>query len=216
MYIYIQKKDQLYRFINIAFSMELADEIFKFLGNDMDLETMLKSDMPPTVLLTKNETKQTETLFNHINCIRGNDVKEKRLQVKYILTSLFIKYFSRFTNSGATGHTPPSWLVRVCEQMKLPENFQVGVPAMVNLSNKTYEHLLRNMKKHYGITVTEFINSLRLNYAANLIKNTNYSLTYICFEAGFNSSSYFSSCFKHYFNMTPTQYRNSENNSDKK
>lgn len=209
------KKDRPYKFINIAFSMELADEFFQFLGNDMDLEAMLKCDMPPTILLTKHEIKQTESLLNHINCIQGNDIKEKRLQVKYILASLFIKYFSKFTNLGATGHTPPSWLVRVCEQMKSPENFQIGVPAMISLSNKTYEHLLRNMKKHYDITVTEFINSLRLNYAANLIKNTNYSLTHICFEAGFNSSSYFSSCFKQYFNMTPTQYRNSENNSDK-
>ena len=87
---------------------------------------------------------------------------------------------------------------------------------MFKLSNKTYEHLSRNMKKYYDTTVTEYINSLRLNYAANMIKNTNYSLTDICFDAGFNSSSYFSSCFKQYFDMTPTQYRNLRDKADTK
>lgn len=209
------KKDQTYRFINLAFTTELADEIFEFLGKDMDLDSMLNCDMPPTVLLTKHETRQTESLFNHINCISSTDVREKRLHVKYILTALFIKYFSRYTNNKDANKVP-DWLARVCEQMKLPENFKVGVSAMVKLSNKTYEHLSRNMKKYYNTTVTEYINSLRLNYAANMIKNTNYSLTDICFEAGFNSSSYFSSCFKQYFNMTPTQYRHTEDNSNSK
>lgn len=200
------KKDQPYRFINFAFVNELANEVFEFLGKDIDVDSMLKCDMPPTILLTKHETAQTEAIFNHINCIPSADIKEKRLQVKYILTSLFIKYFSRFTNYSTVNKTP-DWLTRVCEQMKAHENFQVGVQAMVELSNKTYEHISRSMKKYYGVTVTEYINSLRLNYAANMIKNTNYTLTHICFEAGFNSSSYFSSCFKKYFNMSPTQYR---------
>lgn len=141
-----------------------------------------------------------------MNCIPDKDTNEKRLQAKYILTVLFSKYFSGLKNND-TKKQIPLWLSHVYEQMQKPENFQSGIPAMVKLSNKSYEHLSRSMKKYYNVNITQYINSLRLNYAANMIKNTNYSLTDICFECGFNSTSYFSSCFKKNYGISPTEYR---------
>ena len=71
----------------------------------------------------------------------------------------------------------------------------------------TVENGKLDMKKYYNITVTEYINSLRLNYAANLLVNTNYSLTDIYLECGFSNQTYFSTCFKRTYGMTPTAYR---------
>ena len=204
--VHLYKKAHPYRLINFAFSVELADEVSQFLGKELDIAKMLKCTMPPSVILTKSELKKTNGLFNHINCIPSEDIHQKRLQAKFILSTLFIKYLSRFTDYD-TKQMIPTWLTYAYEQMKFHENFQIGVPAMIKLSNKTYEHLSRSMNKYYGITATEYVNQLRLNYAANMITNTNFSLTDIGFEAGFNSSSYFATCFKKYYDMTPTEYR---------
>ena len=205
--VHLYKKEaHPYKFINFAFSVELADEVFQFLGQELDIAKMLKCTMPPSVILSKSELKKGRGLFNHINCIPSEDIQQKRLQAKFILTTLFIKYLSRFTDYD-TKQMIPTWLTYAYEQMKFHENFQIGVPAMIKLSNKTYEHLSRSINKYYGITATEYVNQLRLNYAANMITNTNFSLTDIGFEAGFNSSSYFATCFKKYYDMTPTEYR---------
>ena len=162
--------------------------------------------MPPTIPLSNSECKKTTNLFQTINYVASDNHLEKRLQCKSILTTLFTKYFSRFS-SNDNSNDIPIWLSQTYEQMKSVKNFYTGIPAMVEISGKTYEHLSRCMKKYYNITVTEYINSLRLNYAANLLVNTNYSLTDLYLECGFSNQTYFSTCFKRTYGMTPTAYR---------
>lgn len=55
---------------------------------------------------------------------------------------------------------------------------------MVSLSGRSKEHLARMMKKYYGITTSEFINRLRLNYAANMLLNSNMATIDICLRVG--------------------------------
>lgn len=198
--------DNPYRFINFAFSKNPAKSLFDFLAGDLSINEMLTCPMPPTILLSNSECKRTENLFQAINYISSDNHFEKRLQCKSILTTLFTKYFSRFS-ADKDGRSIPVWLSHTCEQMKYIKNFCIGIPAMVEISGKTYEHLSRCMRKYYNTTVTEYINSLRLNYAANLLVNTDYSLTDIYLECGFNNPAYFSTCFKRTYALTPSAYR---------
>jgi transcriptional regulator GlxA family with amidase domain len=48
---------------------------------------------------------------------------------------------------------------------------------------------------------------MRLNEAAELIKNGDMLIKEICFEVGFNDLKYFGKCFKTKFNATPAEYR---------
>lgn len=198
--------DNPYRFINFAFSKNLAESLFHYIGEDLPIEKMLDYPKPPTIILTNSECKKTVNLFQSINFVPSDNHLEKRLQCKAILTTLFTKYFSRFSFDKSENDIP-LWLSHTCEQMKSVKNFQNGIPAMVDLSGKTYEHLSRSMKKYFNMTVTEYINSLRLNYAANLLINTDYSLTDIYLDCGFNNQAYFSSSFKRIYGVTPSAYR---------
>ena len=53
----------------------------------------------------------------------------------------------------------------------------------------------------------EYINKIRLEYAIMLIKTSELSFTEISEQTGFASSKYFSTSFKQYTGMTPTQYK---------
>jgi len=54
----------------------------------------------------------------------------------------------------------------------------------------------------------EFLNYCRLNHAADLLKHKpNLSITDIAVECGFNTSQYFSTCFRQQFHTTPQLYR---------
>jgi two-component system response regulator YesN len=54
----------------------------------------------------------------------------------------------------------------------------------------------------------EFINNERIEEAKKLLKNTNYPISTIAYDLGFNDSNYFSVVFKKFTGKTPKEYRN--------
>lgn len=87
------------------------------------------------------------------------------------------------------------------------KNFSEGINAMVRLSGKSYEHLSRSIKKYKNVTLSDFVNNIRLNHAANLLKYTNLSITDIAIECGYNNVSYFPTCFKKKYGLSPKTFR---------
>jgi AraC-like DNA-binding protein len=79
-----------------------------------------------------------------------------------------------------------------------------GVASSVNL-NPSY--LGKLFKESEGVHFTEYVNQLRMNRAQQLLKETSDPLTKISSQVGFNSTSYFVTCFKKYTVMTPTKFR---------
>lgn len=101
----------------------------------------------------------------------------------------------------------PLWLKQLCEDMKQPDNYISGLPRMLKLSYKTQGHLNRSIKKYLGVTATEYINSLRLDHAAKLLRTTDKKIVDIALESGFESVPYFNKIFKQKFLVTPHIYR---------
>lgn len=71
--------------------------------------------------------------------------------------------------------------------------------------NRCYVSQIFN--KRLNISFTEYINSLRLHAACELLTNTSKSITDICFEVGFNSIRSFNRCFAKIYRITPHEYR---------
>jgi DNA-binding response OmpR family regulator len=63
------------------------------------------------------------------------------------------------------------------------------------------------LKSITGVSPVVFIRDMRLNEAAELIKNEDLLIKEICFEVGFNDQKYFGKCFRAKFNCTPAEYR---------
>jgi AraC-like DNA-binding protein len=68
-------------------------------------------------------------------------------------------------------------------------------------------HFLRLFKKAFGLTPHQFLIKTRLRKAAYLLKNTDKSVSEICYSIGFESLSSFSTLFKKRLGITPTKYR---------
>ena len=63
------------------------------------------------------------------------------------------------------------------------------------------------MKKYKGMTVSEFVNDLRLHYIANMLRCSNHTVAQIVFASGFNNISWASGLFKKKFGVTMHTYR---------
>ena len=69
-------------------------------------------------------------------------------------------------------------------------------------------HLVRILKKHYGMSFREKLNHARMDYAAFLLRTTDRPINMIGMEVGYGSESAFFKVFRRSFGMTPKQYRN--------
>jgi two-component system response regulator YesN len=58
-----------------------------------------------------------------------------------------------------------------------------------------------------GITIVDYLTSVRIERAKQLLLATNQSCTEICFEVGYNNQSYFTRTFKGLVGMTPRKFR---------
>ncbi|MCU6712829.1 helix-turn-helix domain-containing protein [Paenibacillus sp. J5C_2022] len=68
-------------------------------------------------------------------------------------------------------------------------------------------YLGKLFKESENIYFTEYVNQLRMNKAKELLLTTNENIASISGMVGFNSTSYFVTCFKKHAGMTPTQFR---------
>ena len=66
--------------------------------------------------------------------------------------------------------------------------------------------LFIEFRKHSNLTISEYINYVRISHAEHLLTNTDLSVTDIAFACGFNDSNYFSSVFRKLKGVSPTQY----------
>ena len=75
--------------------------------------------------------------------------------------------------------------------------------------NPAYLSYLFN--KEMGMTITDYINKSKVEYAKRLLDLTDFSITQISQEVGFNDPSYFSKVFKKTQGASPTDYRERKN-----
>lgn len=67
---------------------------------------------------------------------------------------------------------------------------------------------LYNRVKHLtGMSLQNYMNKVRMEFAAELLKTTELPLAEVAKMAGFSSSPYFSTAFKTYMGLTPSQYK---------
>lgn len=67
--------------------------------------------------------------------------------------------------------------------------------------NRSY--VSKKFKDNYGVTLTEKINELKINYSAYLLSATNYTIRTICDKIGIESVPYFHRLFKKRYGTTP-------------
>lgn len=66
--------------------------------------------------------------------------------------------------------------------------------------------LYQKIKALTDLSVADFIQNIRLKKAAQLLRDTDLSISEVAYKVGFNEPKYFSTCFKKHFNQTPSGY----------
>lgn len=73
------------------------------------------------------------------------------------------------------------------------------------LAGRSLSSFKRDFLKIYGIPPAKWITKKKLDYARNLLINTDMAVGGVCDEAGFESVAHFSRLFKQHFGISPSQ-----------
>lgn len=76
----------------------------------------------------------------------------------------------------------------------------------------SYDHLIRLMRKEYGVTPHQYVMKLRINYAKHLLSSTDRTISLIALNCGYEDDSAFYRAFQMRTGMTPGDYRKSMKN----
>jgi AraC-like DNA-binding protein len=83
----------------------------------------------------------------------------------------------------------------------------LSIADIARVAHLSGAHFARQFRAAFGETPHQYLSSRRLERAASLLRNTDYSVADVCVSVGFTSVGSFTSAFGRAFRLTPTRYR---------
>ncbi|EGD49078.1 two component transcriptional regulator, AraC family [Ruminiclostridium papyrosolvens DSM 2782] len=98
--------------------------------------------------------------------------------------------------------------------MKYIESNYMNDISLITLSEEIHLnsiYISRILKRSTGYTFLEIITAVRMVKAAELLRNSGFTIAQVSESVGINDQRYFSQVFKKIFNLTPREFRNLNN-----
>lgn len=86
------------------------------------------------------------------------------------------------------------------------ENVSFSIDDFASGMHISRSNLYRKLKAITGQSTNDFIYKIKFRYACRLLKEGKYNVSEISYMTGFNTPSYFATCFKKYVGCLPTEY----------
>ena len=194
---------------DILFKKDFFKEVMTFLdGTDGNFSKTYHSPaLPIKINVSMKKIEELESLIENYFLLKPDDTTEKLLIAKFILISLLNCLKSNMVEQTESSEQYPAWIKNLLHKMNMRQLYKEGLPAILSQFTYSSSYMCNMFKKYTGMTMTDYLNDLRLQYAANQIKLTSATILAISQEVGFTSISYFNKQFKKKYHCTPRQYR---------
>ena len=149
--------------------------------------------------------------YNMLDCLKSliDTLEKKHLDNQFLIELLFSQFFVLLSYCMQEGKRQDGIHYTKKAKEYIDEHYLEDISADLIANhvgiNRSYLHTL--FSKYENCSITNYINNLRVERAAFLLKNTSMSVTDIAFSTGFNSRQHFGYTFKKYFQRSPLQYR---------
>ena len=208
-------KDNPFRFSAIVFNMNLLKSFAydaiqtKYIDPLQDIESSSLSLIPGHNESEINILKNLKTIIE-----RHHEKKSGfEMIIKGQLYMVFAELISntplkpRDLKRESSDHDKLTRLKLVLQYIEEHYNEKLTVYDLASIIQMSEGHFSRFFKSFVRMSPIEYINSLRVDRAAKLLKETNTRIIDISMEVGFDNSSYFIKTFKRLKKCTPSEFR---------
>ena len=183
--------------ISLSVSCDIMEDFLRPFGNKLGF---LQNKDPIKVHLDIFEQQCIYTTA--LPTISSNEVTEAqccKILLGMIISILLHK--STFSTKNEEVAVPASFSALLSNMMS-PENIHDGIDALLSLSNFSHSHLCRIFKKYLDMSPHEYITSLRMKYAFDLVVSSDMTFEAIAETVGYSSFSHFCLKFKETYHKT--------------
>lgn len=159
------------------------------------------------------------------------DLREMYGTVEKIMTKIATQMISKNSNTKLDVSSYFSTVMSVLHQKALKEigeeNFPSNLARIVNYIKMRYtenitlsrlseefliskQHILRLFKNNLNMTVSVYVNKIKLEHSLELLKYSNLNVSEISEHLGFSSPYYFCRVFKKYYGVSPKNFNYKE------
>jgi len=84
---------------------------------------------------------------------------------------------------------------------------EINLDHIAGIVHMAPASVCRFFKASTGLTVFEYLNKIKIDYACRLLMNTDLNIVDISYDCGYNNLSHFNKQFRRFTGKTPTQFR---------
>lgn len=86
------------------------------------------------------------------------------------------------------------------------DDSELNVPKLCDKAGYSHQQVYKKVKGLTGQTLNEFIRSVRMKRAAQLLRDSDMIISEVMYAVGFDNRSYFAKCFYNTFGCSPKEY----------
>lgn len=133
------------------------------------------------------------------------DEDRKTARWRTVCAALLGQLLSDQSTAGSPQY--PAWFEELLGRFYMPELLKAGLDSILEPYHFDRSYICRTFRHYMGCTMTDHLNSLRLQQAASLLQYSTDSVLSISGSVGFSSISYFNTIFKKKYGISPKQFR---------
>ncbi len=174
-------------FINISKAMDMSERGIQIVGQTLNEVSEIMLQLP----YLKNFDRMLHFLM--LMDIIGKSDTNIQLASKEYLTM-------RFTTGNKRIAVIHEYLMNNYKE-------DVDLKRLASIVNMAEGSLCRFFKMNMGITVFEYLNRIKTEFACKLLMDPDLSILEVCLDSGFNNISHFNKQFKKSTGVPPSEYR---------
>ena len=188
--------------------------------NGFEVVNRLKTDQRtshiPIILLTAKATQNDKItgLQKGADAYMTKPFNKKELQIRLeklieLRKKLQIQFQNELHHPFQSNNTPESVFLNTIQSLieEQMHNSELSIETIGEAMHLSRTQLYRKIKAISGKTPTQFIRSMRMKKALELLKTTHKTVSEIAYQVGFNDPNYFSRTFQKEFGITPSAGR---------
>lgn len=180
-------------------------------GICLDLYSKIIEGKYRTFSISENRLRK---IISYLNQIRdsGDDPQGLTVAVNMFLFNVIEPIINTTKLIYENNHS--KWINELLIEINKPENLSWSVSDIVANYNYCHTHLSRLFKEEMNMSLLQYLTTVKMNNARDLLLYSTLSLEEIREALGYLSLSHFNNLFKKYYKMTPGKYRIMHQNKD--
>ena len=163
-----------------------------------------------TKIVQNNKLTMKAHALRRILEILGSMQTEFGSKFSYIHLAEILTIISNPSNrTKSRRHTENGTVRNIIDYINSDYSTITGLCDIATHAHISKEYMCQLFKKETGVTVSNYLNGVRIQNACEILKNGKSNIMETALLCGYNSSMYFCKMFKNIVNMTPKEYRKS-------